>query len=168
MKLFTVHEPAAGGRSPAAAEAIVFVKEGISWPALFFPLLWQVWHGLWLVLIGYLAIAAAVEYGARLLGGSGFAAAATSLFALLFALEANNLRRWSLGRRGYRTTSVVSGRNLEEAEFRFFSHWQEGAPRSVPVSSATAPQPQAPRPIPQQPAGRPAPIGVFPQPGGRS
>lgn len=167
MKIFSVHEPAGGGRSPAQAQDIVFIKEGMSWPALFFPLLWQIWHGMWLVLVAYLAVGAAIEFVLRTFAGDALAGIGALGFALLFALEANQIRRWHLARRGFELAGVVAGRDLEEAEFRFFSGWQDSEQRA-PQFPAT-PLPAAPRPIAQQPvATRAAPIGVFPQPGGRS
>ena len=49
MKIFTAHRP-----PQASQEEAVFIKEGFSWPAFFFPVIWLVLKRLWLPLIIYL------------------------------------------------------------------------------------------------------------------
>jgi hypothetical protein len=109
------------------------------------------------------------------------------LVHLLFALEANNLRRWTLERRGFRLVAVAEGRNIEEAEIRYFSSREAGdpalpvppipAPPPAPTSVPTPPVPPIP-PIPTslrpiQPSAEAGDVvGLFPTPattpGGRS
>lgn len=116
MKSYTVHAPAEGDSAP---EQFAFVKEGFSWPALFFPALWILWHRLWLVLVWYIVFALSVAWADRLAGETN-ATILALLGAVLFALEANNFRRFTLESGGWREIGAGAGRNLVEAEIRFF------------------------------------------------
>ncbi len=130
----------------AAAERVAFVKEGFCWPALFIPVIWLLWHRMWLVLLGYIAVVVAIEIAVVLTGLSSDGAihgVVAVLFALLFACEANGLRRWTLERRGWRLFGVANGSRRDEAEARFFTAWLGNA--------AQPPAPPPDRP-PRQPA----------------
>lgn len=98
---------------------IVLVKEGFSWPAFMFGPLWFLWHRLWLALLGYLA-ANIVLAGALALFGANPAQQllAGVAFALLVGWHGNDLRRWTLLRRGYRLVELVVARDEGEAEKR--------------------------------------------------
>jgi hypothetical protein len=129
MRAYTVHAPPG---EPAAPEKFAFVKDGISWPALFVPILWILWHRLWLALIGYIIFVLAIAW-TELLVGEDAAAVLAILGAILFALEANNIRRLALDRRGWRDVGSTFGQNLDEAEMRYFEKQVETA---APVKSA--------------------------------
>jgi hypothetical protein len=118
MRLYTVHQ----NPDPLSGDDLVFVKEGFCWPALFFPLLWPLWHRLWLVALLVLAASLALEAVTVELGWPDATVGVLTLAgAVLFAAEANDLRRWTLRRRGWRELAVASGRGLAEAERRFFA-----------------------------------------------
>lgn len=165
MTVYTTHEPLASpGRDAATAERIVFVKEGFSWPALLFAPIWLIWHRMWLVLLGYLILAAIIGYLPAVLGGaSGWLDLAMLAFAFLFALEANQLRRWSLSRRKYREVGVVAGRDRDACERQFFAEWLKTQPLAQPRPTAGGPPGALAAPQQQ----REEIIGSFPQPGGR-
>ena len=61
MKTYTVYMPehAADGNTTISARGPLaeFVKDGFSWPALFFGPLWLLWHWLWWELLGYIFVA---------------------------------------------------------------------------------------------------------------
>ncbi|AXS38954.1 DUF2628 domain-containing protein [Breoghania sp. L-A4] len=155
MTIHTVMCPPPSGDETRDAERIVFIKEGFCWPALFFSLIWLLWHRMWLVLVGYLAIEAVLLVAGALIGGPA-GGVLSALFAVLFALEANALRRWTLERGGWEFAGVVSGANLAECETRFFHHWVEaGAHR--------APQPLAPETRRAQAPNEDV-LGLFPAP----
>ncbi len=118
MKTYTVHKPSDFAGSEADERA-VFVKDGFCWPALFVPFLWLLWHRLWLILLVYAALGAALMAASASLG-DGPGGVIAILFAFAFAFEANNLRRWSLDRRGYRETGCSTGHSLDEAEIHYF------------------------------------------------
>jgi Protein of unknown function (DUF2628) len=146
--------------------AAVFVKEGFSWPAFFFAGPWLIFRRIWLVLIGYLILAMIIGYvGERV--GSSFPGAIIFLVHFLFALEANELRRWTLMRRGYRLVGVVEGRGLESAEIHYFTSID-----AVPADAAAPPPPPPPAPRklgPMQPSAEAGDVvGLFPAPGGAS
>lgn len=157
MPVFTVHQPAGlTGRGERAADQVVFVKDGFGWPALFVPVLWLVYHGMWLILIGYVLIATGLEAAGWMLGnGSLVPFVLGAAFTLFFAFEANELRRWHLSRKGYQLVGVTVARNRTECERRFFETWLERG----------APPPPPPRPAPVRPAAAPGVIGVFPEDG---
>ena len=132
------------GPSEATLARTLFVKDGFCWPALFLAIPWLLFRRLWLVLLGYLVFVIVVEAGAQFLGDMAPGIIGMGL-SLLFAFEANNLRRWTLERRGWRMVAVVEGRNREEAEIRFFAHIASEQARA-PVS----PTPAAPSGVPAQ------------------
>jgi hypothetical protein len=155
VKTFTVHAPP---DDPGAADRFAFVKDGFSWPALFFPVLWILWHRLWLTLVGYVIFVLVVAWTGRVLGEDA-ATAIAILGGLLFAFEANNIRRASLAQRGWTEAGGSAGNTLEEAEMRFFAARGTGevpAERAAPARAAFTPEarPGADDPI----------LGLFPEP----
>lgn len=116
--------------SPEAAERMVFIPDRFSWFAFIFSALYLLWHRMWLPLIAYLAISVGLEIAALEIGGSapGFAAVVLSL---LLGFEANNLRRWSMERTGWRTVGLACGSDLSEAELRFFRKLQFKQPKPM-------------------------------------
>ena len=146
--------------------ATVFVKEGFAWPAFFFAGPWLIFRRMWLVLIGYLIVVMIIGYVGDKVSGS-LPGVIIFLVHFLFALEANELRRWTLARRGYRLVGVVEGRGLEEAEIRYFTSLDMP---QADVPSPAPPSPPAPRKLgPVQPSAEAGDvIGLFPAPGGSS
>ena len=169
MRVYTVYGPPETAAPPDHLETLVFVKEGFCWPAFFIAPLWLVFHRLWLGLLLWLAMVAALVLAGDMLLAPPAAIAVAALFAFAFALEANELRRWTLDRRGWRFFGIAAGRSLAEAEHRFFVallHAPSGktgrlaAPRAAAAKRAPASA--------HGPASRGAPppvIGHFPQPG---
>ena len=165
MPLYTVlAPPQRDGEATPDPVGCVFIKEGFSWPALLVPEVWLLYRRMWLVFFLYVVAAGAVLAIERQTGGP-LPGVLLTLAHLLFALEGNGLRRWTLTRRGFRLVGVVEGRRLAEAEIRFFSEW--------PAATVGGP----PKPAPHEPV-RPAPVsqsaedggvvGLFPAPGGGS
>jgi len=163
MAVYTVHAPVAPDLRDEA-ERFVFVRDGFhTWAMLLGPL-WLVWHRLWLVLIGYLVINAAVAGILALVSApSDVRTLVFVLIALLMGLEAASLRRWSYSRRKWQQIDFVVADDEEKAERRFFDRWTNAdgdthQPPSwhVPTSA-------------NQPRAMPATqgiIGLFPEPGG--
>ncbi len=118
MRIYTVQQ----GLDPrAAGDDLEFVRDGFSWGAFAFTVVWPLYHGLWLVFVIVLAGSAVLSAAVSVVGLSDFGRSAVWLAAaLLFAFEANNLRRWTLHRRGWRDVGVAAGRTLSDAEHRFF------------------------------------------------
>ena len=98
MRTYTIHETS----NPVAdrvdrAEALVFVKDGFSWPAALFGPLWLIVNRLWWPLLGYAVASIALQIPEFLVVSvdqrwSVLAGIALNLF---LGFEADTLRRWS-------------------------------------------------------------------------
>jgi hypothetical protein len=162
MSVYTVHEPRLrSGAAASDAERFAFVRDGFSFWAFLLAPLWMLRHRMWLVLVGYVAVSAALEILVQMFGASmSIAGLIGVLISLLVGLEAGTLRRFTLSRRGWKNIGIVSGEDLEDAERRFFDAWLRRAAAAPPAASA--PATSAPR-MPQAPDV----IGLFPEPGAR-
>jgi hypothetical protein len=175
MAIYTVLAPTLrDGTSMPTPMDLVFVKERVSWPALFFGPLWLIFRRMWLVLVLYLVALIVIGFVAAKIGGP-IPGILLVLGHLLFAIEGNELRRWTLRRRGYGTIGVVEGRGMEEAEIRFFARAEESSPAGViPVPPVPPVPPTPPAPLAKPPSLGPMPpsaeagdvVGLFPSPGG--
>ena len=163
MAVFTVHQPKPRkSEDVAPPERFAFVRDGFYFWAFVFGPLWMLWNRLWLVLVGYLALTAAIQAGLWALGVSGVVKFAVGFaLALLVGLEAGTLRRWSLRR--WTDRGIVVAYNKEAAEHRFFDRWSG---ESLPSYALTEP--------PEPPQGGRVPtsdhdvIGLFPEPQSRT
>ena len=133
MRFYTVH---VRPTRPLADPDAVLVKEGFSWPAFLFGPLWSLWHRLWLGtlfwFIGALSLSLVVDVLAPGDVGQGVTGL---LYALATGLHANDVRRWTLGRAGYRLDDVVAGRGMAEAERRWLDRM--AAPRATVLGFAS-------------------------------
>ena len=166
MTLYSVYEPPGeAGDVEDRADSLVFVKEGFSWPALLVPGLWLLYRRMWLELVLFLGLFLVLgwAFGPSDAGKELFGWLSLAL-VVLFAFEANDLRRAALERRGYRQMGIAIGSGRDDAELAFFRSWlpqqTRGRQREIVVD----------RP---QDAGFPAPkasgeaegvIGLFPRP----
>jgi hypothetical protein len=124
----------------------------------------MLWHRLWLALVIYLLLSAALDIGLRALGAPVFTLVlAGLLISLLAGLEAATLRRFKLTRRHWRNIGVVTGNDVEDAERRFFDAWIRQAPARRPPSPPSAPPSGSSAPAP--PPATSGVIGLFPEPG---
>jgi hypothetical protein len=162
MAVYTVHEPPsrAGATSAPQPERFVFVRDGFSFAALLFGPLWMLRHRMWLALLGYAVVAAALALVLHFKASAGVGTVVWALFGLLLGFEAGTLRRFTLGRRGFRNIGVVVGDDLELAERRFFDAWvREDSARSeaagAPVATASLRMPHPASDV----------LGLFPEPG---
>jgi hypothetical protein len=118
MRLYTVHLCHHG---LDLDRDIILVKEGFSWPAFFFSFIWALWCRLWWVAAGLLTVQLAVTGLIALIGPDEVSDAAISLgLAVVIGFAGNDLKRWTLSRRGYSEVGVVGGKDREAAEQRFF------------------------------------------------
>ena len=166
MSVYTVHEPPLrAGAAASDVERFAFVRDGFSWWAFLFAPLWMLRHRMWLVLIGYVVVAGAIEAPVRMSGAPALAASLIGiLLGFLVGLEAGTLRRFTLSRRGWKNLGVVSGDDREDAERRFFDVWLRR--KSSPSGGPPAPTPPSPPAAPiQRPPRGPDVIGLFPEPG---
>src|SRR6266849_3121345 len=137
MSIYTVHVPPPETSAPNP-ERFIFVRDGFSFWAFLLAPLWMLWHRLWLVFVGYLALAVLLQIGLHLIGASAVVTfTAGALLALLVGFEAATLRRVTLARRRWKNIGTVVGDDGEAAERRFFDAWLRGELRRS--ASAIAP-----------------------------
>lgn len=118
MRVYTVHM-----RRPALdpLRDVHLVKEGFSWPAFLFSFFWALACRLWLVAVGLLAAELLISGALILSGADAVTQTAVSLgFALIVGLVGNDLKRFTLFRRGYLEVGVVTGSDIDMAERRFW------------------------------------------------
>jgi hypothetical protein len=173
MPVYTVHAPATRDVGIAATDRFAFVRDGFHFSAFVLGPVWLAWHRLWLALIGWIVVLAAVDIGMTRLGAGRMSVFwANLLIALLLGFEAPSLRRWTLSRRKWRQLDIVVADDEETAERRFFDRWtakQRGLANDQSAVERGGPPPT--RDIPGQPFSKPPPasqneiIGLFPEPG---
>lgn len=115
MTVYSVHV-----RDTGLKPNLALVKDGFSWPAAIFGFFWALVIGAWdvaLVLLGVQIVAGVL---APLLIGDPTSQTVVQLgVSVVIGLIANELRRWSLDRRGMFEDAVVSAHDKEEAERRY-------------------------------------------------
>jgi hypothetical protein len=117
MKHYTVH-----GRPDDVIEDAVFVKEGFNWPAFLVPPVWLIMKRQWLWLVLYLLAVSVIGAAGQAVQWSDNASLwLVVALNLLFGLEANDILRRSLRRRGFSFLGPALGTDLEEAELGFFT-----------------------------------------------
>jgi hypothetical protein len=165
VTVYSVYEPPVPATDVIArTDRFAFVREGFSWVALLVPLLWLIYHRMWIefvvLLLVYVGLQIAFGGDAQ---GQALTAWAGLAISILFAFEANDLRTASLERRGYRFAGVASGRDRVDAERAFFIKW---LPEQERAASVAPPPPRrdsrARTPLPRG-EGEEV-IGLFPQP----
>ena len=173
MPVYTVHAPVTHSADYRATDRFAFVRDGFHVWAALLGVVWLAWHRLWLALLGWIVVMAAIDVGMVKLGtGSGTIFVVDVLLALLLGFEAASLERWTLSRRNWRQLDIVVADDEETAEHRFFDRWtarQRALSNDQAAVDRGAPPPT--RDIPGQPFSKPPPlprneiIGLFPEPG---
>jgi hypothetical protein len=166
VTLYSVYEPPDEARDPEErAEALVFVKEGFSWPALLVPGLWLLYQRMWLELVLFGALFAVLGWvfdpsddQTQILFGWLSVA-----IIVLFAFEANDLRGAALERQGYRQVGTAIGAGRDAAELAFLQAW---LPRQEKGRERQPPPPERPGnadiPAPKGSGEAEGVIGLFP------
>ncbi len=137
MRFYTIHErPAqtAGGDAEVLA-----IESGFRWWAAIMPLVWLLWHRLWLGFALYMLFSLALGIAFALGDIAEPAATAIGLaVSLLIGFGAADYRRWTLERRGWRLVAVLRADAATDAEELYIRHrGAGGSPLTV------RPQPQA-------------------------
>jgi hypothetical protein len=124
MKIWTAHE------KPHAVP--VLVREGFSFGALFFGPIWLAAHRAWL------PAAAAFVLGLLILVLSQPPASLvlTAGLAVWLGLSGRDLVRWSIARRGYLESTVVTGRDADDAQARLYAARPDLVERSMVAETA--------------------------------
>lgn len=124
MASFVVLTPPDDGE---LSERAVFIRDGFSVLALFFHVIWLLWHRLWfaaallvLILVGLIAAVDAFPQWSLLV-------VVTWLVLVWFvALEGNGMRIAKKERQGWRTKVVIEAQNAATAEEIFYTADQRG------------------------------------------
>jgi len=161
---YYVYEPASEAPNVSArAEQLDFVKDGISWPALIVPAFWLIYHRMWIELLVYLAAYGALGWAMTYSqNGADFLAWVGIALSLLFAFEANDLRRYALERKGYRQLGVAIGGGREAAELAFFRAWLPEQSNSTRATERPTRMREAT--VRAAPSETEEVIGLFPRP----
>ena len=119
MKIWTAHE------KPDAPP--VMVREGFSFAALFFGPFWLAANRAWAAAGTSFVIAFLILFFARPPASSVLMAG----LALLLGFSGQDLVRWSITRRGYIESNVVTGRDEDEARVRLLDARPDLVERSM-------------------------------------
>lgn len=159
MASYVVMEPPRGSTRATVDDGAVFIRDGFMLVAFLVPLLWFLWHRLWIEA----ALAFAVMVGLAALGNvAGFGAAAPVLSLLVsvyVGLEAAALRIAALRRRGWSEFGAVEAESYGDAETRYLV--ETGA---ISDEDVHGPPPSTPAHLRHAVLHRPA-VGLLLNPG---
>ncbi len=124
---------------PRTGQDVRFVRDGFSLLALIVPLIWLLWHQLWIESALYLALALCLGAVAELLAWDTVAAFLSLLLSIYVALEGPALRQWALRRRGWRESAIVDAQDEDEAMERYFADGEHVAAYDEPRPPRPAP-----------------------------
>ena len=134
--------PAFGERAHAYDEA--FIAERFSWAAFLASPFWCLFQRAWVAAALWIAVFAAAM---ALFAMGWIPASAVTLMVLILStltgMEAGEIRRSALERRGWMLADVVEAQNIDAAELRWFSRAIMNQP--VPVNAAAGSRGFAPR-----------------------
>ena len=98
----------------------IFVRDGFSLTAAVFPLLWLLWHRMWVWALFLVLVLIGTSFGAGSSIGDLLAACFMFASGLYFGFEGRQLYVASLIKRGFSVRSVLDAPDLETAETAYF------------------------------------------------
>jgi hypothetical protein len=125
-----------------------FIRDGFSFAAFIFPVLWFLWHHLWFHAIAALLV---LVVGFELLSIPGcWPGGIAVLFGmhLLSALEGRNLLFSTLASKGWNREGLISAPQLATAEYIYFANTEFPEKQDIPVTKWDMPARR------NEPAGR--------------
>lgn len=138
MRFYTIHErPAqkAGGDAEVLA-----IASGFRWWAAILPLVWLLWHRLWLGVALYVLFSVALGVAFALGDIAEPAATAIGLaVSLLIGFGAADYWRWTLERKGWRLVAVLRADAAVDAEDLYIRNRGTGAASARPQAGLPAP-----------------------------
>lgn len=138
-----------GGAAAAPEERARAVRDGFAVFAFLAPLLWFLWHRMWIEALATLVVAVGLGLLSRVDAVSAALPVISLAVSALFGLEAQTLRMAALRRRGWRSWGVVEAGSRDEAEARYVAE-------AVAAQEARAASPAPARPaVANPPAGVP-------------
>lgn len=160
MASYVVMEPPEG--SDRSVDETVFVRDGFAFLAFLVPLLWFLWHRMWIETLAILAVMLILGGFGSLAAWPGLSTIVSLCLSLLIGLEAGNLRIAMLRRRGWRMNGVVEAGSRSDAEMRYIAELHDSEKRDMePAAMPTLPPATADR------AGDGPALGLFSYPGAR-
>src|SRR5690606_28684160 len=139
MRFFTIHE-----RPASRGSDLIAVASGFSWFAAALPLVWFLWHRLWLGLVVYFLLGSLLGLALELAGiaePAGLVIAVAVSF--LIGAMAADYRRWTYARHGWVLRDVVLAENAWDAEQRYIraraGRHEIPAPQLAPAAAAVRP-----------------------------
>lgn len=121
MKVFAVYVKP---KAAAPIETATFVQEGFSLAAFVLNMFWMLYHRIWWVAALVFLFNSAVSYAQIHHFISQDAALVLNISILaVIGFEASDWYQDTLKRRGYILLDIVTGRNLEQAQQRFFDYY---------------------------------------------
>lgn len=144
MAIHVVMEPPAkAGQN--ASESAVFVRDGFYFLGFLVPVLWLLWHRLWLEAAVTLAATLALAVVGEAMGLAFAAALLPLLISLYVGLEGGALRIAALRRAGWHQWGVIEAGSTTEAETRYlYADDQVEEQPSAPVAISSAASRQQP------------------------
>ncbi len=120
-KIFTTHE---NPERADPADRMELVREGFSWGAFVFHVLWLFYQRLWLAAAVYMVALGMLAYAGGVFHLSPISVGAMQIFfQAMLGMVGFDLKRWALARRGYRLTGVV----VAESELRAAQRYYDAA-----------------------------------------
>jgi len=140
LVVFNVYEPPTVARDRLdRATELVFVRDGFSWLAAIVPALWFLVKGLWLELLVFLGIAAAITWGIEATGAlAELSGMLLLILQIVIGFEGGAIQGAALERRGWRLVGTVTGHDQDDCERRFFETWQPGEPAATREDSSAS------------------------------
>jgi hypothetical protein len=167
VTLYSVYEPPGEALdAERRAEALVFVKEGLSWPALLVPGLWLLYQRMWLEFALFVALFVVLGWVFDPSDNQGqtlFEWLSVALI-VLFAVEANDLRGAALERQGYTQVGTAIGAGRDAAELTFLQSWLPRQERGREWQPPPERPGNADIPAPRGSGEAEGVIGLFPTP----
>lgn len=143
MRFFTIHE-----RPARSGSDLIAVASGFSWFAAILPLVWFLWHRLWLGLIAYFLFGTLLGLALELAGIAEPAGLVIAIaVSFLIGAMAADYRRWTYARHGWEARGVVLADSAWDAEQRYIrsldsrNSGRGTAPPSSPAALPPAPFP---------------------------
>ena len=106
------------GRNPA--RDMILVKEGFSWPAFFFTVIWALWKRMWWIAAAFVAVLGLAAWVLEMAQMSESIRQIVMLaVCATIGMVANDIRRWHLANLGYAEVAMIGAKNIDDAERRF-------------------------------------------------
>jgi len=148
--------------SERAGDETVFIRDGFSFLALIFPLVWLLWYRLWWWAAMAVLVTAIAAYADTAQTLAFPAIVASSLFSLFIALEGSAMRVRHLEAAGWRIQAAIEAPDLATAEEIWFADLPPAAHKASNRHSAGMRRDQASFPMGRgQPSGQAAALGLL-------